>query len=440
MAAPTFRAVGHASKTSASTELLAKLPAGTVEKDLWLMVVELVGSDVLAETPAGWTALPTADEKTGELRSVALFWRLAPASPTAPTLKYASSTKAYASIYAVTQGTFNEGSPFNVKSASWKAEETPEPNVSGVPTTVNECLLLAWINAPTAMTAAPTGWTEVDNLAFSGSTYRMEQATAGGTSTAPAKKGNAKLSWAFTVAVAPVASGKKTQEEAVAVRAGSVAALVTSKVAQAAVATRAGTQAAVTAVKVAAGVLSARGGAIIAVSAVKVAVSPVSVTAGARTVFISSGQKIAEQAVATVAGARVSVQAVRVATGAVQARSGTRTAIVATRAAQTTVRVTAGTRTAIAAQLVASTPVTVAAGAMITVGARVSIAGFVAVRAGARITITTPTRSAPPGFGRPITGYAQGASVGRDTTGYAHAGSAAGPTTGEAAPTREERP
>ena len=101
--AVTFRANGHKAENTASS--VAVLPAGLVAGDFMLMSASVTGSSANVNTPSGWTQLPsspTALGGFGTAERLAVFYRVAGASESAPTVTFSTSCPHQIDILAFT--------------------------------------------------------------------------------------------------------------------------------------------------------------------------------------------------------------------------------------------------------------------------------------------------------------------------------------------------
>ena len=85
----SYAGVGTFAFSSSNSDFSPGLPAGTVEGDFLVMVL-VRKNGTLMDPPAGWTTLERA-RSNGQTISAAVFYRFAPASPTAPTLSNATA-------------------------------------------------------------------------------------------------------------------------------------------------------------------------------------------------------------------------------------------------------------------------------------------------------------------------------------------------------------
>lgn len=98
--AVAFRANGHKLETSNSS--VAVLPAGLSQNDAMVMLVNINSATVTVSTPSGWTQITGSPQTVVATSSAAVFWKVAGASESAPTVNFSGSVDHSIDISAFT--------------------------------------------------------------------------------------------------------------------------------------------------------------------------------------------------------------------------------------------------------------------------------------------------------------------------------------------------
>lgn len=219
--AVAFRANGHKAETSSSS--VAVLPAGLAADDLMLMAVGIGNSAaVTITTPSGWaqlTSSPSAAGGFGNNQRLAVYYRTAGASETAPTVTFSASNAHTIDILAFTG--CDATTPINANAkAAWTANNSStiytHPTVT---TTVDACgiVLLKYDNrssSTNAVSSAPAGYAQI--VATTSDGWGCLTATlgaktpAGATGTLAVTYANTMGAVGYTVALAPPAAAGST--------------------------------------------------------------------------------------------------------------------------------------------------------------------------------------------------------------------------------------
>lgn len=141
MAAPTVRGVGTvAIQTGVATP---GYPTGTTAGDLAIMVVECAGTQSV--TVSEWTEVASSPQTTGDIAtgtSLQVFYRTVSDPSTDNRTTSDSGNHQLTRIIGITAGTWNTSNPINATGGGVDSSATTSVSISGVTTTVDECLLV----------------------------------------------------------------------------------------------------------------------------------------------------------------------------------------------------------------------------------------------------------------------------------------------------------
>lgn len=167
MGAPTIRSVGTFTKSPQTVTLTPPLPAGYQADDTLVLVVSTEGtnsSNVIA-TPSGWLQV-SGSPATRDVIQVAVFYKTAAASETAPTFA-ALASNSQCGVMICIQGAETIGTPVNVAAAAIAGLGTSVTCPSVTTTTIDTLIMNIVADRTASATARYSGWT---NAALAGLT------------------------------------------------------------------------------------------------------------------------------------------------------------------------------------------------------------------------------------------------------------------------------
>lgn len=216
--AVTFVAASLGPGLGASAAVTPDLPAGMANDDIMIMVCETAGTQGLS-TPTDWNVLDqayeTGDSTTGTRLSV--FWKRVVGGETAPTVGDSGDHQCV-KIFAY-RGCRSQGNPWNAVTGGVDATAGTSVSITGVTTTVANCLVLNIICTPfdTSTSNQVDGWTNgnLSGITERGDTFTTAsnggghaladgtKATAGATGSTSVTLTNSAVAAFMTVALDP---------------------------------------------------------------------------------------------------------------------------------------------------------------------------------------------------------------------------------------------
>jgi hypothetical protein len=216
--AATIRALG--ANAAGTTSATPGLPTGTVNGDLLICIAASSGSATEPSMSGGWTKIRTVKNGTALTDSMLTVWWHTGSSTTVSRAISSLTNHVSARIIGITTGTFNASAPINAESGGNVQASTTSVSISGLTTTVDDCLILSISGAslPDAnSTAQYASWT---NASLASITERTDnnvnngnggghgsasgvKTTAGVVSATTATKASSALLANLMVAIAP---------------------------------------------------------------------------------------------------------------------------------------------------------------------------------------------------------------------------------------------
>jgi hypothetical protein len=216
MSAPVIRAVGgNAASTTSATP---GLPTGTATGDLLITIVASAGASTEPTMPSGWTKIRTVKNGTASTDSMLSVFYCVYTSQS----RTVSGTTDHISarIIGIEAGTFDAVNPINAESGGNVQASTTSVSISGLTTTVDNCLVLSISGASLPDANSTAQYSSWANSSLTGITERTDnntnngnggghgsasgvKATAGAVSATTATKASAALLANLMVAIAP---------------------------------------------------------------------------------------------------------------------------------------------------------------------------------------------------------------------------------------------
>lgn len=221
MALPTIRSVG--ANAVGTTSATPGEPSGAAEGDLLVCIIASAGAAGEPTMSADWTKIRTVKNGTALTDSMLTVFR-AIRGASAPSYAVSNTTNhVSARVLAITAGSFDPTTPIHVESGGNVQGSTQSVSISGLTTTMDDCLILSisaaslpdanstsqygsWANA-----ALANGAEQTDNNTNQGNggghgTWSGEKASQGVVGPTTATKASAALLANLMIAIAPAAA------------------------------------------------------------------------------------------------------------------------------------------------------------------------------------------------------------------------------------------
>jgi hypothetical protein len=179
--AATIRAVG--SNATGTTSATPGLPSGTVDGDLLVCIAASAGSATEPTMTGDWTKIRTVKNGTALTDSMLTVWYHTGSATSVSRAISSTVNHVSARIIGIAAGTFNPDNPINVESGGNVQGSTTSVSISGLTTTVDDCLILSIAGAslPDAnSTAQFDSWTNASLASITEETDNNTNAGNGG--------------------------------------------------------------------------------------------------------------------------------------------------------------------------------------------------------------------------------------------------------------------